>query len=73
MNWIRFRNCLFGFRIEINERDRAQIETNKAYILHFGVNSLKSESYQNGRWEENFKCVAIIDMFRGTMHALMSS
>ena len=33
------------------------------------VKSLKSEFYQNGRLEQNFKCVAIITMLRGTMNA----
>ena len=29
MNWIRFTNRLFGARIQINEPDRVQFETNE--------------------------------------------
>ena len=33
MNWIRFRNSLFGFRIEINEHGRVQFETNELFQM----------------------------------------
>ena len=32
MNWIRFTNRLFGARIQINEPDRVQFETNEPYV-----------------------------------------
>ena len=31
MNWIRFTNRLFGARIQINEPDRVQFETNEPF------------------------------------------
>ena len=40
--------------------------------LHFFVKSLKSKFYQNARLEKNIKCVALITMLRGTMHACFS-
>ena len=38
MNWIRFTNLLFGARIQINEPDRVQFETNEPYIVARTVN-----------------------------------
>ena len=32
MNWIRFTNRLFGARIQINEPDRVQFETNEPFV-----------------------------------------
>ena len=32
MNWIWFRNCLFGAKIQINEPDRVQFEINEPII-----------------------------------------
>ena len=32
MNWIRFKNRLFGARIQINEPDRVQFETNEPIV-----------------------------------------
>ena len=32
MNWIRFTNRLFGARIQINEPDRVQFQTNEPYV-----------------------------------------
>ena len=34
MNWIRFTNRLFGARIQINEPDRVQFETNEPLIIY---------------------------------------
>ena len=34
MNWIRFTNRLFGARIQINEPDRVQFETNEPLGLY---------------------------------------
>ena len=32
MNWVRFMNRLFGARIQINEPDRVQFETNEPWV-----------------------------------------
>ena len=40
MNWIRFRNRLFGFRIEINEPDRVQFQTDKPLGFKDDMSSL---------------------------------
>ena len=37
MNWIRFTNRLFGARIQINEPDRVQFETNEPLVRQQSV------------------------------------
>ena len=37
MNWMRFTNLLFGARIQINEPDRVQFETNEPIEYRYWI------------------------------------
>ena len=37
MNWIRIMNRLFGARIQINEPDRVQFQTNKSLDVSYHI------------------------------------
>ena len=37
MNWMRFTNCLFGVKVQINEHDRVQFETNEPCMVNHSL------------------------------------